>query len=190
MGVELVRVGRRKGSSPSPIPNEPRPALPLHVAVGDNGFFSGDPSSLDAPAWRSSGPHTRPPHARRHACASPSHALWHPVPESHRPRGTCQLPAVPVIVPPLPASLSEISLICPKHLLSTFYLPIGLGPLAPPPSPMLVGLDICWRTFSVERQGAAKPRGRRAIAACIYSQPPRSQQGLYLGNQYSVVIWS
>lgn len=145
------------------------------MAVGDNGFFSAVTPALSM----------RPPdalpgltqgllHARRHACASPSHALWHPVPESHRPRSTCQLPAVPVIVPPLPASLSEISFICPKHLLSTFCLPIGLGPLGPPPSSMLVGLGICWRTFSVEQQGAAKPRGEKGRSS-LYIQPAPTQ---------------
>ena len=190
MGVQLMRIERRKGTSPSPIPNEPRPALPTPRGCGGQWLlFRGDPSSLDAPDALP-GLTQGLLHARTHACASPSHALWHPVPESHRPRGTCQLPAVPVVVPPLPASLSEISFICPKHLLSTFNLPIGLGPLGPPPSSVLIGLDIYWRIFSVERQGATKPKGRRAVAASIYSQSPRSQPGLSLGNQYSVVIWS
>ena len=40
MGVELVRVGRRKGSSPSPIPNEPRPALPTPRGCGGQWLFS------------------------------------------------------------------------------------------------------------------------------------------------------
>lgn len=51
MGVELVRVGRRKGSSPSPISNEPRPSLPTPRGCGGQWLlFRGDPSSLDAPA--------------------------------------------------------------------------------------------------------------------------------------------
>lgn len=80
MGVQLVR----RGTSPSPMPNEPRLPCPLHVAVGGQW-----PSFAVTPAL-----------SMRLAAALPgltqgllrarartwraSRALWHPVPESHQ----------------------------------------------------------------------------------------------------------
>ena len=65
----MMRIERRKGTSLSPIPNEPRPALPTPRGCGGQWLlFRGDPSSLDAPDALP-GLTQGLLHARMHACA-------------------------------------------------------------------------------------------------------------------------